>query len=83
MTNNTPESTSARLDRIETLLADMADVVISNAETTDRHDTALTRIESALDRLTERVAVNNDRIEQILEYLFRERPNGRTGNKEG
>lgn len=61
----------------------MADVVISNAETTDRHDAALTRNERALDRLTERVAVNNDRIEQILEYLFRKRPNGRTGSEEG
>ncbi len=91
----------SRLDRLETLLAEVGDVVLQNAEVTanhsailtrlensaSRHDEALTRIEGALEQLTNRVdtlaavtAQNNDRMEQILEYLFRERPNGRGGN---
>jgi len=71
----------SRLDRIEALLADVA---LQNADVIARHDEALTRIETALERLTDRVdnltsvtATNSHRIEQILEYLFRERPNGR------
>jgi hypothetical protein len=68
MTNAEPPS--GRLDRLEEILADTADLVLA-------HDEALSRIESALEQLTNRVAENNQRIEQILEYLFRERPNGR------
>ncbi len=68
MTNAEPPS--GRLDRLEEILADTADLVLA-------HDEALSRIESALEQLTDRVAENNQRIEQILEYLFRERPNGR------
>ncbi|NEQ24765.1 MAG: hypothetical protein F6K28_37815 [Microcoleus sp. SIO2G3] len=78
------EDQPSRLDRIEALLADVAEVVLQNADVTARHDEALTRIETALERLTDRVdnltsvtAINSQRIEQILEYLFRERPNGR------
>lgn len=78
------EDQPSRLDRIEALLADVAEVALQNADVTARHDEALTRIETALDRLTNRIdsltsvtAINSHRIEQILEYLFRERPNGR------
>jgi len=41
------------------------------------HDEALTRIESAIQQLVETTTQNSQTIEQILEYLFRERPNGR------
>lgn len=68
MTNAEPPS--SRLDRIEAILSDTADLVLA-------HDEALNRIESAIEQLTTRVAENSERIEQILEYLFRERPNGR------
>jgi hypothetical protein len=75
MTNAEPPS--SRLDRIEAILSDTADLVLA-------HDEALNRIEGAIQQLTNRVDVlaeitanNSHRIEQILEYLFRERPNGR------
>ncbi len=67
----------SRLDRMEAVLLDTADLVLA-------HNEALTRIEGAIEQLTNRVDTlttittqNNQRIEQILEYLFRERPNGR------
>ncbi len=82
MTNAEPPS--SRLDQIEAILAQVADVTLQNSEVATRHDEALNRIENALERLTNRVDAlttvttqNNQRIEQILEYLFRERPNGR------
>ncbi|KAB8316127.1 hypothetical protein SD81_028510 [Tolypothrix campylonemoides VB511288] len=70
MTNAEPPS--SRLDRLEAILSDTAELVLA-------HDEALNRIENAIEQLTTRVAENNQRIEQILEYLFRERPNGRGG----
>lgn len=94
MTQNQPD----RLDRIEALLADTADLVVAHNEvltrlegTVTRHDEALTRIESAIAQLTtstnqaitlasensRQIAVANQRIQEILEYLYAERPNGR------
>lgn len=37
----------SRLDRLETLLADVGDVVLQNAEVTTNHGLTLTRIEVA------------------------------------
>ncbi|MFL9458067.1 hypothetical protein AB0756_39520 [Tolypothrix campylonemoides VB511288_2] len=86
---NTPEPTNARLDRIEAVLADMAEVVISNADTTNRHDAALTRIEDAIIGListTERIAneaatdrqIFQTEIQRIWDYLLRQSGNGRS-----
>jgi len=66
MTTNQPD----RLDRIEEILENTAEIVLA-------HDEALSRIESAIQQLVETTTQNSQRIEQILEYLFRERPNGR------
>ena len=41
-----------RLDRIEALLADVAEVTLQNADVAANHDQALTRIEGALEQLT-------------------------------
>jgi Mn-containing catalase len=58
MTNNSP-NIAERLDRIEALLADTADVTLSHGEilanlvtTVSNHDSALSRIENALNQLT-------------------------------
>jgi hypothetical protein len=59
-----------RLDRIEEILENTAEIVLV-------HNEALTRIEAAIQQLVETTTQNSQRIEQILEYLFRERPNGR------
>lgn len=69
MTTNQPD----RLDRIEEILENTAEIVLA-------HDEALTRIESAIQQLVETTTQNSQRIEQILEYLFREHPNGRSGD---
>jgi len=66
MTANQPD----RLNRIEEILENTAEIVLA-------HDEALTRIEAAIQQLVETTTQNSQRIEQILEYLFRERPNGR------
>jgi len=66
MSTNQPD----RLDRIEKILENTAEIVLA-------HDEALTRIEAAIQQLVETTTQNSQRIEQILEYLFRERPNGR------
>lgn len=66
MTTNQPD----RLDRIEEILENTAEIVLA-------HDEALSRIEAAIQQLVETTTQNSQRIEQILEYLFRERPNGR------
>ncbi|GAB1544795.1 hypothetical protein NUACC21_74710 [Scytonema sp. NUACC21] len=45
---NTPEqppSIAERLDRLEAIFADMADVVLSQSEIVSRHDAVLTRLE--------------------------------------
>ena len=42
----------SRLDRIEALLGDVAEVTLQNAEVAANHDQALTRIEGALEQLT-------------------------------
>ncbi len=77
MTPNQPNNISSRLDQLTTLMEDTAEVVLA-------HDEALTRIEASISQLVatttqnnERIAQNSERIEMILEYLFRERPNGR------
>ncbi len=66
MSTNQPD----RLDRIEEILENTAEIVLV-------HNEALTRIEAAIQQLVETTTQNSQRIEQILEYLFRERPNGR------
>ena len=66
MTTNQPH----RLNRIEEILENTAEIVLA-------HDEALTRIEAAIQQLVETTTQNSQRIKQILEYLFRERPNGR------
>jgi methyl-accepting chemotaxis protein len=66
MSTNQPD----RLDRIEEILENTAEIVLA-------HNEALTRIEAAIHQLVETTTQNSQRIEQILEYLFRERPNGR------
>lgn len=55
---NTPEPLNSRLDRIEAILADMADVTISNSEVTDQHNAVLTRLE-------EQTVRNADAIERL------------------
>ncbi|MDF5716341.1 MAG: hypothetical protein PUP93_21290 [Rhizonema sp. NSF051] len=71
MTTNQPNDFSNRLDQLTTLMEDTAEVVLA-------HDAALTRIETAIAQLVTTTTQNSERIEQILEYLFRERPNGRS-----
>ncbi|KAB8315334.1 hypothetical protein SD81_032660 [Tolypothrix campylonemoides VB511288] len=74
----------SRLDRIEALLADTADLVLAHDEALARIEEQTNRNARAIEALTTSttetlrlVADNSRRIEQILEYLFRERPNGR------
>ena len=74
MTTNQPNDINSRLDQLTALMEDTAEVVLA-------HDTALTRIETAIAQLVTTTTQNSQRIEQILEYLFRERPNGR-GNQQ-
>lgn len=71
MTTNQPNEITSRLDQLTTLMEDTAEVVLA-------HDAALTRIEAAISQLVTTTTQNSERIEQILEYLFRERPNGRS-----
>ncbi|NJM71616.1 MAG: hypothetical protein HC862_16165 [Scytonema sp. RU_4_4] len=61
------------LDRIEGAIAQLTNRV--DALTTSTTETIQLVAENS-----RQIARNNDRIEQILEYLFRERPNGRGGN---
>ncbi len=68
---------SSRLDRIEAILSDTADLVLAHDEALNRIEGALGQLTSRVDALTAVTTQNNQRIEQILEYLFRERPNGR------
>ncbi len=77
MTNAEPPS--SRLDRIEAILSDTADLVLAHDEALNRIEGALEQLTSRIDTLTSATAQNSQRIEQILEYLFRERPNGRGG----
>lgn len=70
-------SLNDRLTRIEAVLADTADLVLAHNEALIRIEGAIERLTDRVDVLTETTAINNHRIEQILEYLFRERPNGR------
>jgi cell division protein FtsB len=55
---NAAEPPSSRLDRIEAILSDMAEVVVSNSEVTDQHNAVLTRLE-------EQTARNADAIERL------------------
>ncbi|GAB1540156.1 hypothetical protein NUACC21_28250 [Scytonema sp. NUACC21] len=84
---NTPEPPSSRLDRLEAILTDTAEIVLA-------HNDALTRIEGAIAKLTtttERLAAEaaEDRqqaaidrqsfqteIQRIWEYLLRQGGNG-------
>jgi hypothetical protein len=73
-----------RLDRIEALLADTAEITIAHSDiltrletTVANHDAALIRIENAISQLITQVTDNNTRIREIFEYLYAERPNGR------
>jgi len=70
-------SLNDRLTRIEAVLADTADLVLAHNEALTRIEHAVERLTDRVDQLTETTAINSHRIEQILEYLFRERPNGR------
>lgn len=71
MTPNQPDDVHSRLDQLTVLMESTADVVLA-------HDAALTRIETAISQLVTTTTQNSERIEQIIEYLFRERPNGRS-----
>lgn len=81
----------SRLDRLETIVGDIGEVVLQISEVTQANSVAIAQLTNRVDALTtstteaiqliaqnsRQIARNNDRIEQILEYLFRERPNGR------
>jgi len=71
MTTNQPNDINSKLDKLTALMESTAEVVLA-------HDTALTRIETAIAQLVINTTQNSERIEQIIEYLFRERPNGRS-----
>ncbi len=71
MTTNQPNDINSKLDKLTALMESTAEVVLA-------HDTALTRIETAIAQLVITTTQNSERIEHIIEYLFRERPNGRS-----
>ena len=73
MTTNQPD----RLDRIEEILENTAEIVLAHDEALVRIEAALERTESAIQQLVQTTTQNSQRIEQILEYLFRQYPNGR------
>ena len=84
MTTNQPNEMNTRLEQLTILMEDTAEVVLAHDASLTHlenvaltHDAALTRIEAAISELVTATTQNNDRIEQILEYLFREKPNGR------
>ena len=68
-----PEPIADRLDRLENLILEMGEVVLSNAE-------AIAQLTASTNQALNLATSNNERIREILEYLYTERPNGRGGN---
>lgn len=84
MTNNQPESTEARLSRLETLFADVGDLVIAQNDAIDALTANINNLaeQSAADR--QQAAIDRQswqtEIQRIWQYLLQQGGNGR-GNQ--
>ncbi len=87
MTTNQPESTEARLSRLETFLADVGDLVVAQNDAIDAltanvnnlaEQAAADRQQAAIDRQAWQAEIN-----RIWQYLIGQQPgNGRSGNEQ-
>ena len=76
-----PESLESRLNRLETIFADMGDVVIAQSEAIASHKQSIDALTANINRLAELAErdrqVFQTEIQRIWQYLLQQSGNGR------
>ncbi|GAB1540753.1 hypothetical protein NUACC21_34220 [Scytonema sp. NUACC21] len=66
---NTPESTSRRLDRIEAILTDTADLVLAHNDALNRIESAIAQLSTSTNQAIERLTITTERLTITTERL--------------